>query len=184
MADKKTTELDPITFPTLAGDDLAYTVRDPLGTPLDRKGSLSNLMLHDLPDVGCQVVRTTDQSILTATWTWISWQSENWDTHGFWNAGEPTRLTVPVGQAGYYLIGVAGAYAGNYSSMRAYAVYRNGSSLCQDIGLGANSTGRAFCVPWNCAEGDYFRVQTRHRVGSTQNFDATYSCFWIRKVGN
>ena len=53
-----------------------------------------------------RVERTTEQSLaigVAATWT-----VELADTDGFWTAGQPTRLTVPAGLGGTYLV-LAGA---------------------------------------------------------------------------
>lgn len=52
-----------------------------------------------------QVGRSGPQSIGSGVWTAVSFDEEAWDTDGFHESvTNPTRITVPVGLAGKYLI--------------------------------------------------------------------------------
>lgn len=68
--------------------------------------------------VGARVYRTTNGS--QASGDAIPFETVDYDTSGFWSAGQPTRLTVPAGLGGRYIFGantdVAGAPppAGSY----------------------------------------------------------------------
>lgn len=50
------------------------------------------------------------------------------DTHGFWSAAHPTRLTIPTGQAGYYKM--AGNVGGVGNSGAAFS--RFGTTICKN----------------------------------------------------
>lgn len=50
-----------------------------------------------LPFRGALVRRTTNLSIAVSTTVPIPWQSAVYDSDLFWNAGQPTRLTIPAG---------------------------------------------------------------------------------------
>lgn len=53
---------------------------------------------------GVHVYRATNQSIAASTVVAISWSTEPYDPFGFFAIGTPTRLVVPVGGAGLYLV--------------------------------------------------------------------------------
>src|SRR3974390_610467 len=44
-----------------------------------------------------RVHRSGDQTITTATWSYVSWDVKDQDDVGAWNNGSQTRLTVPTG---------------------------------------------------------------------------------------
>jgi hypothetical protein len=75
---------------TLASSDLNEHVRDPisflLNTPFARVSTvgLTNGTHNTLPD---------------STWTVLRLNDEQEDSDGFWDSGEPTRLTIPTGMA-------------------------------------------------------------------------------------
>lgn len=46
-------------------------------------------------------------SVAASTWLTISFTTEAWDTAGIWNAGQPTRITVPAGSGGVWAFGGA-----------------------------------------------------------------------------
>jgi len=49
-----------------------------------------------------EVWRNTTQNIPNTSWTALSWTEAFSDSHGFWAATAPTRLTVPSGLSGLY----------------------------------------------------------------------------------
>jgi hypothetical protein len=59
-----------------------------------------------LPFRGALLRRSTDFSVgATGTYVAVSWQSAAYDSDGFWDAGQPTRLTVPAGVTKVRLVG-------------------------------------------------------------------------------
>lgn len=78
--------------------------------------------------VGVKVYQTADQSISNATFTAITFNSETFDTDGFHSTTTNTsRLTVPAGKAGYYLVTAQLAYNGNAAGQRQAEVTVNGA---------------------------------------------------------
>lgn len=49
-------------------------------------------------------VQVQDAATITTTQAIHTWDSAVFDTNGFWNAGSPNRLTVPVGFGGVYIV--------------------------------------------------------------------------------
>jgi hypothetical protein len=85
--------------------------------------------------VGCSVKRTANKTITNNTVTKVDFDAENFDTNGFHdNVTNNTRLTIPTGQGGYYLITWNAMYEGNTSGYRAAQIKINGAT-------GASGTG-------------------------------------------
>jgi hypothetical protein len=115
------------------------------------------------PFVGVKVFQTADQSMSNATFTAITFNSETFDTDGFHSTSVNTsRLTVPSGKAGYYLVSAQLAYNGNPTGQRQAEVTVNASGgFAKFIQLNAGSS----YVPQpkgvtilNLAVGDYVEL--------------------------
>lgn len=52
--------------------------------------------------VGAKVRLTASQSLGTATFDPIAFDTEDFDSNGFWTSGTPSKFVVPSGQAGKY----------------------------------------------------------------------------------
>jgi hypothetical protein len=124
--------------------------------------------------VGCGVKRTTNKSISNATYTKVDFDAENFDTNAFHdNATNNTRLTVPTGQGGYYLITWNSLFAGNTSGYRSSHVTKNNEAL---TGQGSNAMGGVGSytsagnqVVVNLAAGDYIEMQVYQSSGGALN---------------
>lgn len=89
-----------------------------------------------ITDVGAQIRRTTNQAIGNGTTTAVSFDTEDYDTDGFFAGGNPTRLTIPSGLGGTYIVsGVFWWQTGNNSTM--IGVRKNGNDT-----IIANSEGQ------------------------------------------
>lgn len=76
---------------------------------------------------GCYLRRTTSQSIATLTESPISFNGEDFDTDGYHSlVTNPTRLTIPVGGGGYYLVNAGCSYTANVTGARQTTIYKNG----------------------------------------------------------
>lgn len=70
---------------------------------------------------------TADQSISNVTWTGITFNLEHYDTDGFHdNTTNPSRMTIPSGLGGKYLIIFVGTFATNSTGQRRCRFYVNG----------------------------------------------------------
>lgn len=49
------------------------------------------------PFAGARVRRLSPQAVAANTLTVINWQTEDFDTNGLWEIGEPSRITIPEG---------------------------------------------------------------------------------------
>jgi tetratricopeptide (TPR) repeat protein len=119
--------------------------------------------------IGCSLYRTADQSISNATATMISWDAELYDTNSFHdNTTNPTRMTIPAGLGGKYLISVSIPYTANAVGERVGYVHKNGTlfyltsrgNLSATIGTFVN-----YSYIINLAATDYIEIQTYQSSG-------------------
>jgi hypothetical protein len=121
--------------------------------------------------VGCSVKRSTNKSISTATWTKVDFTAENFDTNGFHdNTTNNTRLTIPSGQGGYYLITWNALFAPNNTGYRAAAITKNneavaGSGVGVTGGIGVGYTPAGNQLVLNLAAADYIEMQVEQTSG-------------------
>jgi hypothetical protein len=133
--------------------------------------------------VGVKVYQTADQSMSNATFTAITFNSETFDTDGFHSTTTNTsRLTVPAGKAGYYLVIAQLAYNGNATGQRQAEVTVNGAGgFGKFIQLNAGSS----YVPQpkgttilNLAVGDYVELNGyQDSGGSLSNYSGVGQTF-------
>ena len=91
---------------------------------------------------GVLVYQSAGQSMSNATATVITFNSETYDTDAFHSTSSNTsRLTVPAGKAGYYLIYGQLAYPGNATGQRQAEILINASGGYQkNVSLNAGSS--------------------------------------------
>ena len=85
--------------------------------------------------VGCSIYKqTTAQSLATATSTVISFNAEEFDTDAFHdNSTNNSRITIPAGKGGKYLIIAAIAFDANATGIREISIYKNGAAVCTNF---------------------------------------------------
>ena len=116
------------------------------------------------------------ETLLTAT-------TSDYDTNSFWAASpNPSRLTIPSGYAGKYLLTITTRV--NAGSGYVYMfLYKNGARvatglesgfIARQMGLASNTTAVTGTVVLNCAVGDYFQVY--YQADLTTGAQAT----WMR----
>jgi len=77
--------------------------------------------------VGCSLYKTSNQTISNATNTAVSFQAENFDTDTFHdNSTNNTRITIPAGKGGKYLITGSIAWSTG-ANERVAMIYKNGT---------------------------------------------------------
>ena len=80
--------------------------------------------------VGCFVYGTSNPSIANNTLTTISFGAELFDSDGFHsNTTNNSRITIPAGKAGKYLITGANIFLTNSTGIRSIRFYKNGSLI-------------------------------------------------------
>ena len=125
---------------------------------------------------GALVYRTSDQSIPNATQTTLSWQAETYDTSAIWDAGSPTRLTVPSGVTKVKLLGEV-RFDANSTGDRSMNIQKNGAGFVgsgnQAIracsGGAQTTTVQSVTSVVSCVAGDYFELKCTQTSGSSIN---------------
>jgi hypothetical protein len=80
--------------------------------------------------VGCFVYGTANQTISNATVTTVPFGAENFDSSGFHdNATNNSRITIPTGKSGKYLVVAQSAFAANLTGFRQTRILKNGTAV-------------------------------------------------------
>lgn len=113
---------------------------------------------------GARVRRTTDQSIARGRPVEISYDTVTFDGGGFWSSAQPTRLTIPSGLGGFYLICGGGEWdVNNTTGERAFYLKINGTTWISTAqgpaSPGLNNTGIYQASIWQMNAGDYVVMQ-------------------------
>ena len=102
-----------------------------------------------------------------------------YDTDGYWDVGHPSRLTVPEGLGGLYVIQMRVAIAWSGSDTETDSVFLlNGSRTTgigtYSVGLSTSAYGQGlpFGVEWFLDEGDYVEMGVAHGAGSSRTSPA------------
>ena len=89
--------------------------------------------------VGCVLSKGSNQTITAGSYQAITFTTEDIDTDGFHsNATNTSRITVPTGKGGKYLITANFTY-GNFNTAKYLAIFKNGAQVDCLIAWEANS---------------------------------------------
>lgn len=124
--------------------------------------------------VGC-LVYGASQTIANATETIIAWNGEKHDTNGFHdNTTNNSRITIPTGKAGYYLVYGQHRWDNNATGRRLITIYKNGTSTkiltSESADIGSSYASPSWSMVVNFAEGDYFQVKAYQDRGGNLDF--------------
>lgn len=135
--------------------------------------------------VGVDAYNLGSQTISNNTFTALTFDSEVFDTDGFHSTSSNTsRITIPSGKGGYYLIRSATQIQNNATGERLMRFYKNGSFADPQFRLGFDSDGHAsqILVTWmNLASGDYIECFVLQNSGGNLNYDPSY--FGVQYLG-
>lgn len=113
-----------------------------------------------------------NQSIATSTNTFVSFQQVDYDTDSFYNASNPTRLTVPAG-VDKVRVHAQCIWQSNSTGLRQLVIKKNGAFYPGDpcvnvVAAGGTTTDIDTHSPVLMVEpGDYFEMEVFHTAGST-----------------
>lgn len=102
-----------------------------------------------------------------------------WDTDGYWDAGDPTKLTVPPGLGGYYLVQMRDAIAWTGVDTEFDVILLvNGARQTQNsysvsFSLSLGSSGQPFVSIVHLDAGDYVQLGHSHVVNADRNSPAS-----------
>ena len=126
---------------------------------------------------GVSVYDTANQTISNNTSTAATWNSEYFDTDGFHSTTTNTsRLTVPAGKDGYYLISFQSTWALNATGSRTCELKKNGSNLkfANEIaGDASYYVGNEITMVTNLVAGDYIELFVKQTSGGNLSFEKT-----------
>lgn len=124
----------------------------------------------------CKVRRTTTQSVPNVTATEVIWTAEDYDIGNFWVPGTPSKLTVPSGGGGTYLIIFHCNFSVNATGVRHFTIRHNGIDVAtmNDIGNGTWIVGGTMSVEVIAVAGDTFSAVGYQNSGAALNLDVNY----------
>jgi hypothetical protein len=129
---------------------------------------------------GCSLWKSANQSVANNTNTAITFDSESFDTDGFHSTSSNTsRVTIPAGKAGYYLITGTLSWAANATGGRWCYLRKNGSMVSaiavpyamQGSSASGVWTAGAFSHIGNFAVSDYIELFAEQGSGGALNIN-------------
>ena len=123
--------------------------------------------------VGARAYLTAAASVSSGVETVVSLDSEDFDTDGFHSLVTNTsRLTIPVGLAGIYVVSASIGFGANSAGIRTTHIYKNGATEIAAIQIGpapSASVSTVLPVVWigQLADGDYVEIKAEQNSGST-----------------
>jgi hypothetical protein len=125
---------------------------------------------------GCYLTKSAAQSLSNATDTAITWDTESFDVGSYHSVATNTsRITIPAGKAGYYLLNAQLLYGANATGNRVISVRKNGSNISvTPPGYGGNITITGASVIYqtsivSAAVADYFEIFGSQSSGGALN---------------
>lgn len=124
-----------------------------------------------------------------STWTTLTFDSERFDTNGMHSTVMNTsRLTVPSGGAGLYLIGGNALFSGGTTPLLGLRILLNGATVISDIEnlYVAGDTALAVATFYSLAVGDYVELQvytnTALSIAASGNYSPEFWAIWQRRA--
>jgi hypothetical protein len=120
--------------------------------------------------IGGKVNRSTNQTINNNSATQISFSGTEFDTNVFWSAGSPTRLTIPSGGEGLYVIVGQIKWSVGASGPAFIRIFKNGTTIIGESYIetvNANSTSNVACEE-DLVTSDFIELQVFQVTGSSQ----------------
>lgn len=126
------------------------------------------------------------QSIANNTATAITWSLETYDTDAFHSTSSNTsRITIPAGKAGYYMVGGQLPSTSNATSFRIVTIRKNGTDFKRMVWTpNAIEPSVTISVPMSLAVGDYVELfYTQNSGGSispyTGGTDGAFYAYYL-----
>jgi hypothetical protein len=153
-------------------------------------GSISFDKLIETDRPGAFIYRNSNQSIPNNAGTFMTFTTMSRNVGAFWNAGLPTRLTIPT--SAWYAVGFQGIWAANSTGQRYALLVVNGTvSLCFDVRQPVATFGTSHNLVsfFLFTAGDFLELQLFQNSGGALNFlgftgAQTYGpFFWVMRLG-
>lgn len=131
--------------------------------------------------VGVRATATTNQTLANATAVTINFNNETIDSDNFHdNTTNNSRLTVPTGKGGKYLVSGTMIFQGNASGIRIVQIAKNGTVYGEFYSLGINSSQSMNCqMILDASAGDYFTLKLyQNSGGNLDTLAANEYCYF------
>ena len=119
--------------------------------------------------VGCSVYKSSQQTLTNNAETALTFDTENFDTSAFHSTTtNNSRMTIPSGKAGYYLVVTTVSFGNSSTPARAVTLRKNGAEHAylqqiQPVSNGGSITNGTYIL--NLAENDYIEIYVRQESG-------------------
>ena len=136
--------------------------------------------------VGCALYRSGIATIPNATNTIIGWDSERFDTNTFHDTvTNNSRITIPSGYAGKYLITYQWGYNSNTNGYRELQLLLNGTQFPQSYNLVTYNgyAQQSSALVYSLSVGDYIQLQVNQNSGGSLDASNTQSFFSVVYLG-
>lgn len=134
------------------------------------KGSSWDILAQDGTNevIGIKLSYSENQTIPSATGTAITFDTVEEDTSGFYNSSNPTRITIPEGGDGYYIVEGYLVYTPSTTGYRDVAIYLNGSqyTIYRGVATDVYSTPCFITIALKLSAGDYLELFAGHTAGT------------------
>lgn len=152
----------------LDGQGAAQALYDSLGGQ-----SLADALLSPTT----KVTRAALQSITSSSNTKVQFDTEVWDSDGFYSAAAASRITIPADFDGIYEILGWAKFAANATGVRSASIYKNNAEIDGGAKLAAAASGVTF-VSCRAIEslvaGDYIELNVFHDRGSALDISGAF----------
>lgn len=129
---------------------------------------------------GCVLYNSANLTVANATWTTVNWNSEVYDTDSYHSTSSNTsRITIPAGKGGKYLIFCNLTYDNNGTGIRWTRLLINGSEDYRLYGPRPSADGASSYHLFQIKDltaGDYLEINTQQTSGG--NLDLFFSGFF------
>ena len=161
---------------------------------LDNTGIVSDVGKSKLTPalVGARVFRASNQAIASSGPTEdLFFPSERFDSDAFHETTvDDSKITIPTGMDGYYLIGAHVGWAGNATGFRRVRLIVNNTThiaSTQGVPVTADAFLQSVNTVYQFAAGDYIRVRVFQNSGVSLDVSATAADgaeFWIHRLSS
>ena len=163
-----------------AGKSAIYLKADGLYV-IDDAGAVTGPMIDTggggIGDHGARVYHDANQNGFGSVLTAIAFNSERWDTDGYHDTvSNNSRLTIPAGRAGKYLISGTIRFATNSTGYRVLAINLNGTTqlaVWTITAINGDVSALTISTIYNLAETDYVELQAYENTGANINILAS-----------
>jgi len=146
------------------------------------------LVSRALPVIGCRLRDSTDELTATATWEYLNFDTESYDTDGMHEGvTNPSRITIKV--AGVYVFGALIEWATNATGYRLIQINLNRTTaIVRDFqgAVSGNATTSECGSTYEFSVDDYIEVRVYQTSGGNLNVVAGSDwspVFWAYMIG-